>query len=137
MNRRPGRLPEPPHRSHSGVNPWPTASLRPPVPDRGGRAPPRAGPRSWSSPVVASGAIGRDLTDHSGQVERIGREARAAARLHHPNIAVAYDAEQAGPVHFLVTEFVEGADLARLVTRRGPLPVDVACDCARQVALGL
>ena len=70
---------------------------------------------------VALKVINRDLTDHAGAVERFGREARAAARLQHPQIVAAFDAEQAGPIHFLVMEFVEGIDLARLVKRLGPL----------------
>ena len=51
------------------------------------------------------------------------REVRAAARLDHPNIVAAYDADQAGDLHFLVMEYVEGTDLARLVASDGPLPV--------------
>jgi hypothetical protein len=36
-----------------------------------------------------------------------------------------------------VLEFLEGIDLARLVDRRGPLPVADACEAVRQAALGL
>src|SRR5262249_36597550 len=70
-------------------------------------------------------------------VERFRREVKAAARLAHPNIVTAHDAEQAGDVHFLVMEFVEGVSLARLVEGRGPLPLAHACHYARQVAQGL
>ena len=69
--------------------------------------------------TVALKVINRDLTDHPGLVERFRREVRAAARLHHPNIVTAYDAEQAGALHFLVMEFVEGTDLAKLVEAAG------------------
>ena len=86
---------------------------------------------------VALKVIRRHLDDHDGLVDRFRREARAVARLTHPNIVHAYDAENAGPIHFLVTEFVEGCDLATLVERRGPLPVGLACDYVRQAALGL
>ncbi len=87
--------------------------------------------------TVALKIINRELTDRSAVVERFRREVKAAARLDHPNIVRAYDAEQAGDTHFLVMECVEGTTLARLVAERGPLTVAEACDCIRQAALGL
>jgi tRNA A-37 threonylcarbamoyl transferase component Bud32 len=86
---------------------------------------------------VALKVVRRKLLDDPSAVERFRREAKAAARLSHPNIVTAYDAEQAGDVHFLVMEFVEGVSLARLVAEQGPLPVDRACEWAGQAALGL
>src|SRR5262245_41054136 len=86
---------------------------------------------------VALKTIGRDLSSRPELVERFRREVRAAAQLAHPNIVTAYDAEQAGHTHFLVMEYVEGTDLARLVARRGALPVEEACEYVRQAAFGL
>jgi serine/threonine protein kinase len=86
---------------------------------------------------VALKVINRALLDNPATVERFRREVRAAARLAHPNIVTAHDAEQAGDVHFLVMEYVEGQSLARLVAEKGPLPVREACDYVRQAALGL
>ncbi len=87
---------------------------------------------------VALKVIRADLLGNAALVERFRREVKAAARLAaHPNIVVAYDAEQAGATHMLVMEFVEGTDLSRLVNRRGPLPIGEACEYARQAALGL
>src|SRR5207244_12176765 len=65
--------------------------------------------------AVALKVINHKLIDQPGAVERFRREVKAAARLTHPNIVTAYDAEQAGDAHFLVMEYVEGASLARLV----------------------
>jgi serine/threonine-protein kinase len=65
------------------------------------------------------------------------REARAVARLIHPNIVTAFDANQEGDRHYLVLEYVGGPNLDQLVRERGPLPVGQACDFVRQVALGL
>jgi eukaryotic-like serine/threonine-protein kinase len=87
--------------------------------------------------TVALKIINKSLTTRPDLVERFRREVKAAARLAHPSIVTAYDAEQAGDTHFLVMEYVEGADLARLVGERGPLPVAEACAYARQAALGL
>jgi tRNA A-37 threonylcarbamoyl transferase component Bud32 len=86
---------------------------------------------------VALKVIRHDLTRDAAAVERFRREVKAAARLAHPNIVTAYDAEHAGGLHFLVMEFVEGTSLDRLVAEEGPLPVARACDYARQAALGL
>jgi serine/threonine protein kinase len=41
-------------------------------------------------------------------MDRFRREVRLASRLSHPNIVTAYDADEAGGLHFLVMEFVEG-----------------------------
>ena len=87
---------------------------------------------------VALKVIRGDLLGNPALVERFRREVKSAARLgSHPNIVAAYDAEQAGETHILVMEFIEGTDLARLVDRRGPLPVGEACEYVRQAALGL
>jgi WD40 repeat protein/tRNA A-37 threonylcarbamoyl transferase component Bud32 len=86
---------------------------------------------------VALKVIRRADTASPADLERFRREVRAAARLSHPNIVTAYDAETAGELHFLVMEYVEGITLAWLVKERGPLPTDEACDYVRQAALGL
>jgi hypothetical protein len=87
--------------------------------------------------LVALKVIRPELTRDPGAVERFRREVKGAARLVHPNIVHAYDAEQAGDAHFLVMEFVEGTSLDRVVAEEGPLPVARACEYIRQVALGL
>jgi formylglycine-generating enzyme required for sulfatase activity/serine/threonine protein kinase len=86
---------------------------------------------------VALKVINRRLVDSPQAVGRFRREVQAAARLSHPNIVTAHDAEQAGDVHFLVMEYVDGRNLADLVQERGPLPVATACDYAQQAAEGL
>ncbi len=87
--------------------------------------------------VVALKVINRQLTARTRAVERFRLEVKAAARLHHPNIVTAHDAEQAADLHFLVMEYVDGISLAQLVEKRGPLPIEQACHLVRQVALGL
>lgn len=87
--------------------------------------------------VVALKVISRRMVSNPLAVERFQREFKAAARLTHPNIVVAHDADQAGGLHFLVMEFVDGVSLAQYVERKGPLPVATASLFIRQVALGL
>src|SRR5262249_22839099 len=70
-------------------------------------------------------------------VRRFQREAKAAARLSHPNIITVFDCDEIDGTHYLAMEYVEGADLAQIVEANGPLPVAEACSYVRQAALGL
>jgi hypothetical protein len=87
--------------------------------------------------VVALKVLAESLQIRPDFVERFRREARAIARLQHPNIVLAYDADQAGDLHFLVMEYVEGTSLDRLLEQEGTLAVGAAADYIRQTALGL
>jgi serine/threonine protein kinase len=49
------------------------------------------------------------------------REIRALAQLDHPNLVRLSYADKDGGTYFLVTEFVPGADLRRLIRHHGPL----------------
>ncbi|HEX2044783.1 MAG TPA: protein kinase [Gaiellaceae bacterium] len=70
-------------------------------------------------------------------VERFRREARAIARLAHPNIVTVIDRGQWRGRQFIVFEHVSGETLKDLVAREGPLPVDRALSLAHQVARAL
>ena len=70
-------------------------------------------------------------------VTRFLREMKAVGNLDHPNVIEAHDAGEQDGIVYLVMKLIEGEDLARLVRRHGPLPLAEACDCGRQVALGL
>jgi hypothetical protein len=87
--------------------------------------------------VVALKVIRRERLEKPDAVKRFHREIRAAARLDHPNIVRAYDADEIAGTHLLVMEYVPGTDLAHRVKDGGPLPVPVAADYVRQAALGL
>jgi WD40 repeat protein/tRNA A-37 threonylcarbamoyl transferase component Bud32 len=90
-----------------------------------------------SGRLVAIKVIRKDRLVHEESVQRFRREAKAAARLTHPNIVLVYDYDHHGDVHFLVMEFVDGVTLQILVDQGGPLPIAQACDFVRQVAAGL
>jgi serine/threonine protein kinase len=68
---------------------------------------------------------------------RFRREVRATARLRHPNVVTAFDAGEHQGVPYLVMEYIEGIDLARLVRQRGPLAISDALSLLIQVARGL
>ena len=65
------------------------------------------------------------------------REVRTLTQLQHPNIVLAYDANEVDGVRFLVMEYVEGQNLQSLVRQRGPLPVPLACDMMAEAAAAL
>ncbi|MBI3862365.1 MAG: serine/threonine protein kinase [Planctomycetia bacterium] len=70
-------------------------------------------------------------------VQRFHRETQAMARLEHPNIVTAHDADQVGDIHILVMQYVDGDDLWTTVKRNGPLPLDMAVRCLVQTAQGM
>ena len=70
-------------------------------------------------------------------VQRFQREVVTIARLGHPNIVIAYDADEAEIGHFLVMEFVDGKDLVAFVEDNSPHGVSQAVDCIIQAARGL
>jgi serine/threonine protein kinase len=87
--------------------------------------------------VVALKILPPTATMAKSAVERFQREVKAAARLTHPNIVMALDADICDGVHFLVMEFVDGQDLNSLSKTSGPLPVHQAVDYTLQTARGL
>jgi serine/threonine protein kinase/DNA-binding response OmpR family regulator len=87
--------------------------------------------------VVAIKVLARHAAQSDEFIKRFQREVEAVARLSHPNIVMAYDADEGEAGPFLVMEFVNGRDLASEVHQRGPLPVGEAVDCVIQAARGL
>ncbi len=76
-------------------------------------------------------------------VDRFEREARAAARLHHPHVVAVHDqgfdtsADPENPRAFLVMELVNGGTLRDLINERGRLDVPLALTVAEQVSSAL
>lgn len=70
-------------------------------------------------------------------LERFEREMKAVARLDHPNIVRAYDADETDGVHYFVMEYLEGNCVAQILKTSEPMPVARACELAQQVAVGL
>jgi tRNA A-37 threonylcarbamoyl transferase component Bud32 len=86
---------------------------------------------------VALKVIRPSLLSDTAAFARFRQEVKAAGKLAHPNIVTAHDADQAGDLHFLVMEYVEGQNLADYLRKKGQLPVVEACNYARQAAQGL
>jgi formylglycine-generating enzyme required for sulfatase activity/tRNA A-37 threonylcarbamoyl transferase component Bud32 len=87
--------------------------------------------------LVALKMLSPKVTKSSDALRRFQREVEAAAKLRHPNIVAADDADEAQGVHFLVMEYIEGSDLAAWVKKHGVMPLEKAIQCILQAARGL
>jgi serine/threonine protein kinase/tetratricopeptide (TPR) repeat protein len=87
-------------------------------------------------PVALKVISERYLGDESARL-RFLREARAAARLRHSNVASVLHLGRTGSSYFYAMEFVEGETLERLIKRSGRLETKLALEIATQVAAGL
>jgi serine/threonine protein kinase len=90
---------------------------------------------------VAIKMVSRDLVSGGGMeatqiIQRFLIEARAAAKLAHPNVVTLYDVVDASPP-YIVMEFVDGKTVRDLVEEGGAFELSKACDICAQVAKGL
>src|SRR6184192_422167 len=86
---------------------------------------------------VALKVIDRKVAQNPGARSRFLREARAAANIHHPNVArVTYYGEQDGEC-FYAMELVNGETLEVRVRRDGPMPLALALQVVEQAARAL
>ena len=91
-------------------------------------------PRLDRSVAIKVLTSSRDTTPE--ELERFQREARAIARVSHPNICAVYDVGQEEGVPFLVMELLDGETLAERLSR-GPIPVDAAIAIGSEIAKAL
>jgi serine/threonine protein kinase/Flp pilus assembly protein TadD len=86
---------------------------------------------------VALKVIDRSVAQNPGARSRFLREARAAANIHHPNVArVTYYGEQDGEC-FYAMELVKGETLEARVRRDGPMPLASALQVIEQASRAL
>ena len=71
------------------------------------------------------------------QKEQFHREARAAAAVQHPNVAMVFESKDYRGNPYLVTEYVDGCTLKKHVQRNGPCTVEEILKYARELASGL
>jgi protein kinase-like protein len=87
-------------------------------------------------PVTLKVISEKYLGDESARL-RFLREARAAARLRHSNVASVLHLGRIGSSYFYAMEFVEGETLEKLIKRSGRVEVKLALEIATQVTAGL
>jgi serine/threonine protein kinase len=68
---------------------------------------------------------------------RFQRESRLLTQLDHPNVVRAFQVGEAGGVHYIAMEFLEGETLDEVLARRKQLPVGEAVRLIRQALDGL
>ncbi len=88
--------------------------------------------------TVALKVLHRQTSTNAEVVRRFEREAVAAGRVEHPNVAAATDfGRLADGSFYLVLEYVAGASLGRIIEEEAPLSPERACRIARQIAAAL
>lgn len=87
--------------------------------------------------MVAIKILSSKFSEADDDVERFRMEARAAARLKHPNIVQVYDANFKDGVYFFVMEFVAGYTMGELLRRKGMISEEDALTIAEAVAVAL
>ncbi len=86
--------------------------------------------------MVAIKILPKELAKDELFSERFAREARAMARLNHPNVVRVYDFGQAGDVCFLIMEYMDGMNLRELLNA-GNLPAEEVLCVFEQVCSAL
>ena len=87
--------------------------------------------------MVALKVLPAHLIEDGENVARFQREARVAASLSHANLVRVFAAGEAGGVHYIAMELIEGEDLGRRLKRDGKLPPTEALRICAAVARGL
>ena len=85
---------------------------------------------------VALKFLPAELASDPSAQQRLLKEARAASRLNHPNIATVYEVGEADGTPFIAMELVQGESLKQTL-QRGALARAQLLDLARQIAEGL
>ena len=86
---------------------------------------------------VALKFLPAELTLDGAALARFHREVRVARQIAHRNVCRVFDIGEAGGLHFLSMEYIDGEDLSGLLKRIGRLPRDKAVELARQICAGL
>jgi len=87
--------------------------------------------------LVALKVLSADAVKNRRLIERFKKEAKAVARLKHPNIVRAFEAGKINRIRYLVMEYVDGENMLARVKRKGPLSVDECVSCILQASRGL
>ncbi|MEM1070577.1 MAG: serine/threonine-protein kinase [Planctomycetota bacterium] len=77
---------------------------------------------------VALKVLRSDYAQNQEYIARFRREARAAAKLNHPNIVQVIDVGNAGSQYFIAQELIDGENLRQTLERSGPISLDDALE---------
>jgi tetratricopeptide (TPR) repeat protein/tRNA A-37 threonylcarbamoyl transferase component Bud32 len=86
---------------------------------------------------VAIKVLAHHLAVDQNFVRRFQHEARAVAKVNHPNILTVFDVGEENGIYYMVMEFINGRSMSEILTDKELLPPKEASDVVRQSALGL
>lgn len=86
---------------------------------------------------VALKVLRSDFARDQDYVQRFRHEARAAAKLNHPNIVQVFDVGSSGSIHYIAQELIDGENLREILDRRGPILAEEAVGILVGVAAAL
>jgi eukaryotic-like serine/threonine-protein kinase len=86
---------------------------------------------------VAVKVMHREMSEQEDQLQRFRQEARAVAKLTHPNVVAVIDAGEDGGHPYIVFEYIKGETLKQRIGRVGALDTQEAIAYAIEVARGL
>jgi eukaryotic-like serine/threonine-protein kinase len=69
--------------------------------------------------------------------DRFLREARAAARIDHPNVVRIYDFGESNSLSYIIMEYVPGTNAETQIKEKGPLPADTVISIMVEIAVAL
>lgn len=86
---------------------------------------------------VALKVLRSDLARDNDYIHRFRREARAAAKLNHPNIVQVYEVGNVEAVHYIAQELIDGENLKQSLDRNGVIGAEEAVEVLVGVASAL
>ena len=86
---------------------------------------------------VAVKVMHREMSEQADQLQHFRQEARAVAKLSHPNVVAVIDAGEDGGHPYIIFEYVEGETLKQRINRIGALDPQEALAYAIEIARGL
>jgi serine/threonine-protein kinase len=86
---------------------------------------------------VALKVLNRELTQDPVFVAKFVAEARAAAKLQHPNVVQVFDVDHDGETYFITMELMHDGSLESWLKQHGAMPVDRALRVVADAAAGL
>lgn len=87
--------------------------------------------------MVAIKVLPPSRAKNAQMLARFQREARLAMKLKHPNVVRSFQVGEAGGLHYLVMEYLEGETLEEALQRRKKMPPGEAVRIIHQALMGL
>jgi len=87
--------------------------------------------------IVVLKELKSTFKEDSDIVGRFEAEAKGVAKLQHENIITVIDFWHGGGAYYIAMEYLEGADLSRIIERTGQLPLNIGLIIASSIARAL